>query len=93
MTGVQTCALPILIDHWCLAGLPPPGGVPAAALRAALPGGAAASEHVDARAAWQAACRRAPESDRIVVFGSFLLVGAILGGPIAHGCSPGDRSI
>jgi len=76
------------IDHWFCAGLPGPRGIGAEALAAqvaqALPAPAATAEAaaisacVDPVQAYAAARARAGEGDRIVVFGSFLTVAAVL---------------
>jgi dihydrofolate synthase/folylpolyglutamate synthase len=76
------------IDHWFCAGLDGPRGIGATALaervRAALPplksghDAATIEEFPDPAAAYAAARERAGEGDRIVVFGSFVTVAAIL---------------
>jgi dihydrofolate synthase/folylpolyglutamate synthase len=76
-----------VIDHWCLAPLPSPRSATAedlAARIAKLPAGDAKPEDrsatcfPDAAAAFANAVSRAGENDRIVVFGSFLTVGAVM---------------
>lgn len=68
-------------DLWFAGGLDGPRGQSAAELvsrlRSALPQ-ARLHEHASVADAWQAACRAAQRGDRIVVFGSFQTVGAIL---------------
>jgi dihydrofolate synthase/folylpolyglutamate synthase len=76
------------IDHWYCAGLPGPRGVAGEALaeqvRTSLPQAPAGGEAPgvqacsDPAAAFAAARERAGENDRIVVFGSFLTVSAVL---------------
>ncbi|HEY0293795.1 MAG TPA: bifunctional folylpolyglutamate synthase/dihydrofolate synthase, partial [Bordetella sp.] len=76
------------IDHWFCTGLPGPRGTSGEALaeqvRAALPNAPADGEapgvqaFPDPVAAYAAARERAGENDRIVVFGSFLTVSAVL---------------
>ena len=76
------------IDHWYCAGLPGPRGVAGEALaeqvRASLPAAPAGGEAPgvqacsDPAAAFAAARESAGENDRIVVFGSFLTVSAVL---------------
>ena len=70
------------IDHWLLADLPGPRGLPAAALADTV---RALNEDADVRcfdspsAAYAAAQKLLAENDRIVVFGSFLTVADVLG--------------
>jgi dihydrofolate synthase/folylpolyglutamate synthase len=69
------------IDHWHVASLPGPRGLPAGHQAARLRAGgvtAEISEHADAAAAFAQARARAGENDRIIVFGSFLTVAAVL---------------
>lgn len=79
------------IDHWFCAGLPGPRGIDGEALAAqvarALPAPAGTAESGESAAisacadpvqAYAAARARAGEGDRIVVFGSFLTVAAVL---------------
>ncbi|WP_459618420.1 bifunctional tetrahydrofolate synthase/dihydrofolate synthase [Bordetella sp. 2513F-2] len=76
------------IDHWFCAGLPGPRGRSphemAQAVQGALPAAPAGGEApgvqacADPAAAFAAARERAGEGDRIVVFGSFLTVAAVL---------------
>ena len=76
------------IDHWYCAGLPGPRGLAPQALadqvRSALPAAPAGAEapsvqaFADPAAAYAAARAAAGEGDRILVFGSFLTVAAVL---------------
>lgn len=87
------------IDRWYCAGLPGPRGGSGEALaekvRAALPAPAAGDDvplvcvHDDAAQAYAAARAHAGEGDRIVVFGSFLTVAAVLQ---SLGVNPGRKS-
>lgn len=70
------------VDRWEVATLPPPRGATAAALKqrlrdAGVPPGAV-REYADPAAAYRAAREDATEADRIIVFGSFLTVAAVL---------------
>ncbi|WP_374245721.1 bifunctional tetrahydrofolate synthase/dihydrofolate synthase [Zoogloea sp.] len=65
------------VDHWLLASLPGPRGLSAARLAEILREvgvNGDISEHPSPASAYQVAAGRAAESDRIVVFGSFLTV-------------------
>jgi dihydrofolate synthase/folylpolyglutamate synthase len=70
------------VDRWFLSSLPPPRGTTGSALRLQLeragvaPG--AIGEYGDPAAAYRAARDNAAEADRIIVFGSFLTVAAVL---------------
>jgi dihydrofolate synthase/folylpolyglutamate synthase len=70
------------VDRWEVATLPLPRGSTAEALRHRLQGAGVAPdavrEHVDPAAAYRAAREEAAEADRIIVFGSFLTVAAVL---------------
>jgi dihydrofolate synthase/folylpolyglutamate synthase len=70
------------IDRWKVATLPPPRGATAATLARSLNeagvASGAVSEYGDPAAAYQAAREEAMEADRIVVFGSFLTVAAVM---------------
>ncbi|HXU55657.1 MAG TPA: bifunctional folylpolyglutamate synthase/dihydrofolate synthase, partial [Casimicrobiaceae bacterium] len=70
------------VDRWEVATLPPPRGASAQLLRQRLQDAGVAPdavrEHVDAAAAYGAAREEAAEADRIIVFGSFLTVAAVL---------------
>ncbi|MEP6998602.1 MAG: bifunctional tetrahydrofolate synthase/dihydrofolate synthase [Betaproteobacteria bacterium] len=70
------------VDRWLVATLPPPRGATAAALRQRLQDAGAAPdavrEYADPAAAYRAAREDAAEADRIIVFGSFLTVAAVL---------------
>ena len=69
-----------LVDHWYLASLPGPRGMSAEQLgqRLQLAATAATSPFADAQSAFAAAYKQAADGDRIVVFGSFLTVAAVL---------------
>lgn len=70
------------VDHWLLAGTPGPRGLTSAALAERLvAAGITGDIHCNdtPAAAYLAARERAAESDRIVVFGSFLSVADVLG--------------
>jgi dihydrofolate synthase / folylpolyglutamate synthase len=70
------------VDRWEVATLPPPRGATAAALKQRLHGAGVAPnavrEYADPAAAYRAAREDATEADRIIVFGSFLTVAAVL---------------
>jgi dihydrofolate synthase/folylpolyglutamate synthase len=70
------------IDTWHVASLPGPRGAAAAQLQAKLAAANVAPAdirvHDDVREAYRAAAEHARETDRIVVFGSFLTVAAAL---------------
>ena len=70
------------VDRWEVATLPPPRGATGAALQQRLQHAGVASvavrEHADPVAAYRAARDEATEADRIIVFGSFLTVAAVL---------------
>jgi len=84
------------VDNWYVATLPGPRGASASALRDALIAAGVASGTVrtfdDVALAYTAARSDAVETDRIIAFGSFLTVAAVLpaqgrdfGGPHRHG--------
>jgi dihydrofolate synthase / folylpolyglutamate synthase len=70
------------IDRWHVASLPGPRGAAAAQLQAKLAAAGVAADdiraHDDVSEAYRAAAEHARETDRIVVFGSFLTVAAAL---------------
>lgn len=74
------------VDDWWLAGLPGPRGLTAeqlaervsTALAAVMGDGCAIHQHADVAEALQAARQAAQSNDRIIVFGSFLTVAAVL---------------
>lgn len=78
-----------VVDAWHLATLDTPRGASAEQLHAALSAagiGTPATLHPDVAAAYSEALRQAGPADRIVVFGSFHTVGAILRAvPSMHG--------
>jgi dihydrofolate synthase/folylpolyglutamate synthase len=70
-----------VVDEWHVAGLPTPRSASGEQLLAALTAAGSrqpATAHPDIATAYAAACGRAEDTDRIVVFGSFYTVGAIL---------------
>jgi len=75
-------ALASRVDEWRVATLPGPRGGDAAALRQTLLAAGVPSTAIrtfdDVASAWHDARASANEADRIVVFGSFLTVGAVL---------------
>jgi dihydrofolate synthase / folylpolyglutamate synthase len=79
--GVIAAIRPV-VDHWYVAPLPGPRGAPASMLAAALARagvpGARVRTASDVGDAWRAATGAAGEADRIVAFGSFLTVAAVL---------------
>lgn len=74
------------VDDWWLAGLPGPRGLTAAqlaervstALPTVMSDGCAIHQYADVAEALQAARQAAQSNDRIIVFGSFLTVAAVL---------------
>lgn len=80
MAGVAQALAPH-VDLWFLAGLPPPRGASAGMLQEAL---AVAGAHGEIRSfdgvasAYHAACLAAAQDDRILIFGSFYTVAAVL---------------
>jgi dihydrofolate synthase/folylpolyglutamate synthase len=76
-------ALKDRVDRWHVASLPGPRGAESSALRDKLLAGGVAADAVraftDVEGAYAAAAANAGETDRIVVFGSFLTVAAALG--------------
>ena len=67
------------VDHWFVAGLPGPRGASAAQLLQSLTAAAApATECADSADAYMQACDMATENDRILVFGSFYTVAAVM---------------
>ena len=70
------------IDVWHVASLPGPRGAAATAVRDALLRSGVKSADIrtfdDVASAYRAACDEAVEADRIIVFGSFLTVAAVL---------------
>ena len=73
-------ALKTQVAHWFVAGLPGPRGASAAELHEALDAArvASATRCADVPAAYAQACDMAAENDRIVVFGSFYTVAAVM---------------
>jgi len=69
------------IDQWFLAGLPPPRGASAQTLRVHLAEAGeegAVAVFDDVAGAYRAACLAAAQDDRILIFGSFYTVAAVL---------------
>ena len=67
------------IDEWFVAGLPGPRGADAPRIARALSGaGTPVTEYDTPAAAYRQAIRNAGQNDRILVFGSFLTVAAVL---------------
>jgi dihydrofolate synthase / folylpolyglutamate synthase len=69
------------IDEWLVSGLPGPRGSTAEEVRDALARAGVpdpVSMHADLAEAYRAACERATEADRIVAFGSFYTVAAVM---------------
>lgn len=75
-------ALRKCVDHWLVTGLPGPRGASASLLESKLAAHGIPSEGVrpfiDPVSAFASAREQAGEADRILVFGSFLTVGAVL---------------
>jgi len=73
-------ALKARIAHWFITGLPAPRGASAAELHRVLAdaGTAAVTPCPDVAAAYAQACDMATENDRILVFGSFYTVAAVM---------------
>ncbi|MBI1965821.1 MAG: bifunctional tetrahydrofolate synthase/dihydrofolate synthase [Betaproteobacteria bacterium] len=73
-------ALQAKVDRWFVSGLPGPRGAEAAGLQQimAAAGVAAATPCADVAAAYAQACELATENDRILVFGSFYTVAAVM---------------
>lgn len=69
------------VDRWFLAGLPPPRGASAQVLQQALTSAGVTGEVTlfeDVASAYRAACLAAAQDDRILIFGSFYTVAAVL---------------
>jgi dihydrofolate synthase/folylpolyglutamate synthase len=69
------------IDEWLIAGTEGPRGADAATLREELARARVienVSTHVDVAAAYAQACDQAAQNDRIIVFGSFYTVAAVM---------------
>jgi len=70
-----------LITHWHVADAEGPRGANARQLAAALARAgvsAPVTQHPDVAEAWRAACNSAAEDDKIIAFGSFLTVAAVM---------------
>ncbi len=88
-------ALAQTVDVWLVAGLPGPRGGDAAtlAMLARQMTGKPVHEYASVVEAWRSACETASGNDRIVAFGSFLTVAAILQqseGRFEHGTANGQ---
>ena len=83
-----------LVDHWLLTHAGGDRGAAPEALAAALAPVSAATIHPDAAQAWESAGRRAEPGDRVVVFGSFYLVGPAMSalGIYSTGSQAGNKS-
>ncbi len=69
------------IDEWLIAGIDAPRGADAAMLRAALTEAAVRGtvrEHASIAEAYERACEQAGDDDKIVAFGSFYTVAAVM---------------
>ncbi len=80
IAGVITAVKPH-ITHWLVAPADGPRAASAAQLTAALKEAGVAAPPIqfeDIGAAWRAACELATEPDKIIVFGSFLTVAAVM---------------
>ena len=69
------------ITHWHVASAEGPRGATAPELAAALSSAGVTEpveQHADVAAAWRAACKAAAKNDKIIAFGSFLTVAAVL---------------
>lgn len=80
IAGVIACSLPH-VQHWHVASLPPPRGADAQTLAAELRAAGVADDRItvhDTVTAAYRATRQLDASQRVVVFGSFLTVAAVL---------------
>jgi dihydrofolate synthase/folylpolyglutamate synthase len=75
--GAVVRSLAPRISRWYVASLPGPRGASADEIASHL-GDAALEKHASPAAAFAAARERARDSDKIVVFGSFLTVGEVI---------------
>jgi dihydrofolate synthase/folylpolyglutamate synthase len=75
--GAVVRSLAPRITRWHVASLPGARGATADEIASQLPG-ATVEKHASPAAAFAAARERAGESDKIVVFGSFLTVGDVM---------------
>ena len=83
-----------VVRHWLLTRAGGTRGAAPESLAAVLAPGSAASIHLDAVAACESARRRAAPGDRVLVFGSFYLVGPAMSalGLYSAGSQAGSRS-
>lgn len=70
-------AIDPMIDEWHVAAAPSPRSAAPEELAALIPA-EKCTTHPDITAAWDAACEKARENDRIVVFGSFFTVAGVM---------------
>jgi len=79
--GGVAAAVKECITHWHVASAEGPRGATAPELAAALSGAgvtAPVEQHADVATAWRAACKAAAKNDKIIAFGSFLTVAAVM---------------
>ncbi|MYJ95336.1 MAG: hypothetical protein F4053_07060 [Proteobacteria bacterium] len=83
-----------LVRHWLLTRAGGTRGAAPESLAAVIAPGSAASVHLDAASACESARMRAAPGDRVVVFGSFYLVGPAMSalGLYSAGSQAGSRS-
>jgi dihydrofolate synthase/folylpolyglutamate synthase len=82
------------IDHWCIAAVDSPRGAPAEVIeRHLIEAGAsgAVTRCEDVGAAYASASEIATEDDKILVFGSFYTVAAVMRARLARGGKAGSR--
>lgn len=82
------------IDHWCIAAVDSPRGAPTEVIERYLRDAGAAqavTRHDSIAAAYAAACGMAAEDDKILVFGSFYTVAAVMRARPARGDQAGSR--
>ncbi|HWI13504.1 MAG TPA: cyanophycin synthetase, partial [Burkholderiales bacterium] len=80
IAGVVGC-MKDAVDEWLIADIDSPRGADASVLRAALAGAGVAvpvDEYRTVEQAYRVACERAHDDDKIVVFGSFYTVAAVM---------------
>ena len=79
--GAVVGALAGAFTRWHVATAPGPRGAPASELAGALARAGVVvpmTQHADIAEAWHAACKNAGDDDKLIVFGSFLTVAAVL---------------
>jgi dihydrofolate synthase/folylpolyglutamate synthase len=87
-------AVQALIDHWCIAPIDAPRGAPVELIERHLQEAGAApalTPCATVAAAYERACEMAKEDDKILVFGSFYTVAAVMQARAARSCAPGGR--